>query len=407
MLITTASMPTHRGITLALQSQYDALTIPEASLPSAMPVPEDGLVDFAIGEGREDRFLVEDSCTDSGVSGTVYYLDPALRTAHVSIPIYASSQFWIVYACPEPSFGIRPENNVKVRYFFFKLLVRGQCIVSWGCGEQQGWQGKTMFGLVNSGSDFERRRGVEKMGFFFPPYSSEAYDGSECADTVAFEVQVFRSWARRRERTEMDGMLSNKEIEWKLGNRLSMHSLGIMKKGEPNRRYTYALIDAVDEPYATFKYHFEREDFEDGNALGSSLSTTALCGFPLEDQRLDLEDNNAFTMGRRLSFPPKVRLVPSTTQNEPFAPIKKPDPEYENGRFAKQSAHRNRYSVARDGRHSVDAIDFVTEDDTVLERPASSQSERRRETSVNLLQSVISNAMRRKDGRRGGDNVRY
>lgn len=186
-----------------------------------------------------------------------------------------------------------------------------------------------------------------------------------------------------------------------------MHSLGIMKKGEPNRRYTYALIDAVDEPYATFKYHFEHEDFEDGYALGSSLSTTALCGFPLEDQRLDLENNNAFAMNKRLSFPPKVRLVPSTTQNEPLAPIKKPDPEYESGRLAKQSAHRNRYSVAKDGRRSVDVDDFVTDDDSVLERPASSQSERRRETSVNLLQSVISNAMRRKDGRRGGDDVRY
>ncbi|KAI7542775.1 hypothetical protein KC331_g7775 [Hortaea werneckii] len=294
-------MPTYRGITLALQSQYDALTIPEAPLPSALRVPEDDLVDFAGCEGSDDRFLVEDSCTDSGMSGTVYYLDPALRTVDVSIPIYASSQFWIVYACPRPLPGTGHEDDLQVR----------------------------------------------------------------------------------------------------------MHSLGIMKKGQPNQRYTYALIDAVDEPYATFKYHFEREDFEDSIALSSSLSTTALCGFPLEDQRLDLENNNAFAMGKRLSFPPKVRLVPSTTRNEPFAPIKKPDPEYENGRSAKQSAHRNRYSVAMDGRRSVDAIDFVIEDDAVLERPASSQSERRRETSVNLLQSVISNAMRRKDERRGGDDVRY
>ncbi|KAI7152246.1 hypothetical protein KC349_g9058 [Hortaea werneckii] len=353
-------MPTYRGITLALQSQYDALTIPEAPLPSAMPIPEDDLVDFAGGEGSEDRFLVEDSCTDSGMSGTSYYLIPALRTVDVSIPIYASSQFWIVYACPRPISGIGPESDVRVRYFFFKLLVQGQCIVSWGCGEEQSWQGKAMFGLVSSGSDFERRRVVKKMGFFFPPYFSEG-----------------------------------------------MHSLGIMKKGEPKRRYTYALIDAVDEPYATFKYHFEREDFEDGNALGSSLSTTALCGFPLEDQRLDLENNNAFAMNKTLSFPPKVRLVPSTSQNEPFAPIKKPDPESESEKIAEKTAYRNRYSVARDGRHSVDAIDFVTEDDAVLERPASSQSERRRETSVILLQSVISNAMRRKDGRRGGDDVRY
>ncbi|RMY66138.1 hypothetical protein D0864_11910 [Hortaea werneckii] len=326
-------MPTYRSITLALQSQYDALTIPEAALPSAMPVPQDDLVDFAGGGVPTDRFLVEESCTDSRVIGTTYYLDPTSRTAEVSIPIYASSQFWIVYACPRPLPGTRQEeeeDGMQVRYYFFKLLVRGQCIVSWGCGEQQGWQGKTI-----------------------------------------------------------------------------MHPLGILKKGEPNRRYTYALIDAVDEPYATFKYHFEPEDLEDGDALSPSLSTTALCGFPIEDQRLYPNTNNASATSKRLSFPPKVRLVPSTTQHEPFAPIKKPDPENEGGRLARQSARRNRYSVARDGRRSVDAIDFVTEDDTVLERPASSQSERRRETSVNLLQSVISNAMRRKDGRRRGDEIRY
>ncbi|KAI6794876.1 hypothetical protein KC332_g16906 [Hortaea werneckii] len=270
-------MPTYRGITIALQSQYDALTIPEAALPSAMHVPEDDLVNFASGEIPKDRFLVEESCTESGVIGTTYYLDPTSRTADVSIPIYTSSQFWIV-----------------------------------------------------------------------------------------------------------------------------IHSLGILKKGEPNRRYTYALIDAVDEPYAIFKYHFDPEDLGDGDALSPSLSTTALCGFPIEDQRLYLNPNNASAMSKRLSFPPKVRLVPSNPQHEPFAPIKKPDPEHEGGRLARQSAHRNRYSVARDGRRSVDAIDFVTEDDTVLERPASSQSERKRETSVNLLQSVISNAMRRKDGWRGG-----
>ncbi|RMZ00078.1 hypothetical protein D0860_08117 [Hortaea werneckii] len=401
-------MPTYRGITIALQSQYDALTIPEAALPSAMPVPEDDLVDFASGEVSTDRFLIEEFCADSKVIGTTYYLDPTSRTAEVSIPIYASSQFWIVYACPRPLPGIRQEEDGReVRYYFFKLLVRGQCLVSWGCGEQQGWQGKTMFGLFTSGSDFERRRVVEKMGFFFPPYFSEADDGSECADTTAFEVRVFRSWARRREKAGMSGMLSNVEVEGKIDNRLGIHSLGILKKGEPNRRYTYALIDAVDEPYAIFKYHFDPEDLGDGDALSPSLSTTALCGFPIEDQRLYLNPNNASAMSKRLSFPPKVRLVPSNPQHEPFAPIKKPDPEHEGGRLARQSAHRNRYSVARDGRRSVDAIDFVTEDDTVLERPASSQSERKRETSVNLLQSVISNAMRRKDGRRGGDEIRY
>ncbi|RMY60960.1 hypothetical protein D0863_11438 [Hortaea werneckii] len=308
-------MPTYRGITIALQSQYDALTIPEAALPSAMPVPEDDLVDSAGGEVPTDRFLVEESCTDSRVIGTTYYLDPTTRTAEVSIPIYASSQFWIVYACPRPLPGIRQEED-------------GASLSQLGEEEREG--------------------------------------GDEC-----------------------------------------MHSLGILKKGEPNRRYTYALIDAVDEPYATFKYHFEPEDLEDGDVLSPSLSTTALCGFPIEDQRLYLNPNNASAMSKRLSFPPKVRLVPSTTQHEPFAPIKKPDLEYESERLARQSAHRNRYSVARDGRRSVDAIDFVTEDDAVLLRPASSQSERRRETSVNLLQSVISNAMRRKDGRRGGDEIRY
>lgn len=28
-----------------------------------------------------------------------------------------------------------------------------------------------------------------------------------------------------------------------------------MKKSEPRKMYTYAMIDPVDQPYAVFKYH--------------------------------------------------------------------------------------------------------------------------------------------------------
>lgn len=152
-------MPSHRGVSVALNSQYDALTIPETA------------------------------GTESSSSAHV---------TEVSIPTYPSSQFWLSYTCQSPLAA------TGCRFYYFKLSINGESVVSWGVGEDDNWAGKTMFGLFESGTgtDFEGRKIVEKRGFFF---SNVAKSGSGI-DGGLLEVRVYRSKARRREKIALEAL---------------------------------------------------------------------------------------------------------------------------------------------------------------------------------------------------------
>lgn len=173
-------MPTYRDISISLQSQYDALTIPEYPLPGALTRDEDS-PPFPCG--------TQTACF-SIANATVEIPDPEVHVAEIGIPVYPSSQFWISYACPPPF------SSREFRFWYLKLFIDGDCLVSWGAGEQEDYDGKTMFNLCDSGTDFEGKRVVVKRAFFFP--SEDEIIGKP---TGGFEIQVFRSKARKREPT--------------------------------------------------------------------------------------------------------------------------------------------------------------------------------------------------------------
>jgi len=197
-------MPIFKGVTVSLQSQYDARTIPERIVrsSSATAATFNSQVVGTDDEAHED---FESSTTD------------------VSIPTYPNSQFWISYDClPAAQQQQQEQENFHhkqdlaadthissagptTRYFFFKLLANKTPIVSWGVGVKENWQGKTFFALQSAGSDFDGKGVVEKKGFFFPPVPTPDVDAasagskSEIAQAPAFEISVFRALARRRE----------------------------------------------------------------------------------------------------------------------------------------------------------------------------------------------------------------
>lgn len=109
------------------------------------------------------------------------------------VPRYPGSQFWIRYSC------VRPRNESQIRYYYFKLFLGGEPVVSWGCGEKDGWIGKTMFAPFHTGTDSEGTRLREMRGFFFP-----SDDGVGKEDWL--EIRVFRSKARRRDPRVYQGL---------------------------------------------------------------------------------------------------------------------------------------------------------------------------------------------------------
>lgn len=140
-------MPEHRGIHIALVSQYDAKLIPEHYSP-------------------------DENDDDAGK-------EPQIRTIDTYISNYAASQFWIRYACDIST------QELETRFFCFKLYIAGTFAVAWGCGAQDEWEGKTLF--------VPKDVGREKLGLFFPR------DLKEISQAPALEIRVYRAKARRRQ----------------------------------------------------------------------------------------------------------------------------------------------------------------------------------------------------------------
>lgn len=202
-------MPTHRSVTVALISQYDADTIPEIL-------------------SRSSRQL----------------LPIANRTITANIPAYPSSQFWISYQCPLPP-PAKP-NGDQTRYYYFKLYSGGKCLLSWGVGDDEGWQGKVVCGFWDAGTDFEGKKVIEKRGLFFPKIG-------DVGGRDGFAIRVYRAKARRREEVKYETYREGAEG-------LKVNTIGRKKKGERQRYYTYALIDPMEAPFVTFRYIFQSGD---------------------------------------------------------------------------------------------------------------------------------------------------
>lgn len=161
-------MPTYRSITISLVSQFDIMTIPEYAPPSA---------------------------PRKSSSTLPVLINPDLSVVSVYIPTYPSSQFWI-------SYSISPPHPPKAIYYF-KLFLHGSCVVSWGCGKEDGYKGRTMFAMFNSSETYMGNPLLERRALSF---GTEAVSA---ADAKYMEIRVYRSKGRTRIEPQVQGFLES------------------------------------------------------------------------------------------------------------------------------------------------------------------------------------------------------
>lgn len=161
-------MPTYRSITTSLVSQFDLMIIPEYPPPASHP---------------------------DSKSMLPIHINEELSLVSVFIPTYSGSQFWI-------SYSIAPPNPPKALYYF-KLFLNGACVVSWGCGKEDEYKGKTMFGLYESDAKMEGETGIQKKILCFR-------DESEGSDEDILEIKVYRCKGRRPSPPVLESSGSNK-----------------------------------------------------------------------------------------------------------------------------------------------------------------------------------------------------
>lgn len=266
-----SNMPAAEGIVLMLESQFDADTIPEAAIP------------------------VSDTTVASYDS----------RLVDVYVPSYLASQFWISYTINPVMLA---PAAASTKYIFFKLILDGECIVSWGVGEAEEWKGKAMWAFFR-GEDHGGWRTVDKRAFFF----------RATGDDQDFDILAYRARGRRRACRRFDEMPPAGEQGFDLIN------WGRLKEHHPQNYYQYALLDSLDQPYATFRYHIRggshvhahHSDQDSSRTSSSSSSVSAVT----ESSRLEEEIQDASKL-RRLSYPPTICLVPTSSHTEPSSPTK-------------------------------------------------------------------------------------
>lgn len=124
-----------------------------------------------------------------------------------------------------------------------------------------------------------------------------------------------------------------------------------MKRSEPRRMYTYALVDAVDSPYAVFRYHCRSASKSPPSFDAESTRLTWPEG-QLEDVGFDLSGGYGIRAtpapspqlsprsptelspsapavprdairSNRLSYPPGIRLSPTKSRSREQSPVKK------------------------------------------------------------------------------------
>jgi hypothetical protein len=166
-------MPTCRSISLELRSQFDIEALPEF-----------------VWSNTETKGLGQPAETLRAQKS----LDEKGSVCNVYVPVYPKSQFWIVYSISPPI----PDGTL----FLFKLFFNNEHVISWSCGKDEDWKGKTMFGLFEKRGDRDGKNRVEKRVLSFAALGGATNENIPKRQTTPagpdLEVRVFRAHGRKR-----------------------------------------------------------------------------------------------------------------------------------------------------------------------------------------------------------------
>lgn len=364
ILLHILTMPSFHGVRVGLESQYDIKLVQEyvspkqinqSSLKSSTASKQGEVASSAAVFSSNVSHVWQDKQEEHSL------LPDKSALVEVQIPIYANSQFWLTYDI-DPLLVPNSPEEVGARYIFFKLILPSHSTEhvdqttitaiprytsSWGVGAKEDWKGKTMFGLFRGASN--NFGGIDKRGFYFPTSNH---------DESSFDIQIFRARGRRRVSRQFPCPTSSAE-ESEGGDGVQMIKTGTVKGHHPQRYYQYALIDAVDAPFVTFRYCMRSQESLAEMGIGpvvlaKNMEGRVYCATEAEAnrarrdhaERVRLSAQNdghasdgesVFSMSGsdenaeeeilpsrplHLSFPPSVRLVSTSSFTEPHSPTK-------------------------------------------------------------------------------------
>ncbi|KAE9583444.1 hypothetical protein CGCF415_v002439 [Colletotrichum fructicola] len=227
-------MPTLRGIDVSVVLNPTEPPLPELPHPDASSVSLRG--------------LKLTSPTSSPASSLHATPEKCRAQSTVYIPSAPGAQFHIRYGINRPP--------ADARYLYFRLVMNGRPVASWGIKSQTGTIEIVSHALYvpdnkwtyrESGMVY-RREGVEKRFFHFTPHSGK--DTPAAMDGGLVELQVFRSKGRKRRSPELADFRNQDAYG------ITSPTGGLIETPQDLTYYDWRLVDAVDIPYATFRFFY-------------------------------------------------------------------------------------------------------------------------------------------------------
>ncbi|KAL9071805.1 MAG: hypothetical protein Q9157_005334 [Trypethelium eluteriae] len=347
-------------------------------------------------------------CNDYDTHGTPEFKDGSLDIKgpifDVYAPTYHGSPLHVKYSILPP----QPENS----YFLFKLFVNGIHFVSWGTGPEDGYKGKVSFGLFNGGENERGHIIIEKKALAF----SEAWKNNTDQRQGLLEIKVHRANARRRvtkdfepgdfcrgsDETKAPSLVENRK------SNVTMKQLealaGLAEQDEtPRNQSAGSSIEGSASRYSTAT----SSDLPSAIHTPTSISAQSELEMASPLEIANHQGTNTQTMFngtdnfcRRLSFPPRTRLLPTSSQDllrEHSLVPRKPGTLHSADLSLMRSTTEDalgRYGVAitpPERPCAVGTIENMESSDSSLDR-----SQKSRLLAARGLKGVVANALRRK-----------
>ncbi|KAK5662951.1 hypothetical protein OQA88_6363 [Cercophora sp. LCS_1] len=250
-------MPCLRGVEVSLTT-----TGIENKAVREYPHPESSSVQLRAGDDPRLQSPTRSSASSANVAGagspTPVKVDPKISVYIPSVPGSAFAIQYSVKSVPPP----------PCRYIYFKLFMNARFVAAWGIDLTTTKRGKVVKSLWRPSPRYGGKAGLEARNFVFLP----GQDKKGIADDGGLiEVQVFRA----RDRQSLAPKLEDFRFQDNYG--IASPSIGLVVQPQDAFYYEWALIDARDTPYSTFRFHYRSlESLRQLNLVPPTYSTRAL-----------------------------------------------------------------------------------------------------------------------------------
>ncbi|KAI1205985.1 uncharacterized protein F4807DRAFT_249457 [Annulohypoxylon truncatum] len=274
-------MPSFRGIEISIITTSDVRKLPEYPHPDGSSVRlmrvGTGLNDLRNGGRTSPHPFAVSSFSDA---------DPTRqKKVNPRISVYIPSS-------PGEQFRLRyfiNQSSLPSKFVFFKMLINGRHIVSWGIDASNSSLGSVTRSLYEPSEKFRDKNGDPVVGiearYLHFMRDPERKTGDEDGGLV--EVQVFRCRGRKRIAVVLDPCPNR---NWDR-NGITLSSGGLVDDPQDASFYEYHLEDARDSPYATFCFHYRSMKYlEQLNIVPSHEA---------RDRPASMNQNNTTVPGRK------------------------------------------------------------------------------------------------------------